>query len=50
VSRTSARELLPVMLLSFMDESRRLVNTRMAQELRLRLRYPTVHTGLLSGA
>lgn len=50
VSRTSARELLPVMLLSFMDESRRLVNTRMTQELRLQLRYPTVHTGLLSGA
>lgn len=50
VSRSSAREQLPVMLLSFMDESRRLVNTRMVQELRLPLRYPTVHTGLLSGA
>jgi nucleoside-diphosphate-sugar epimerase len=49
VSRSSAREQLPVMLLSFMDESRRLVNTRMVQELRLPLRYPTVHTGLLSG-
>mgnify|MGYP002132400691 CR=1 FL=1 len=48
VSRSSAREQLPVMLLSFMDESRRLVNTRMVQELRLPLRYPTVHTGLLS--
>ena len=49
VSRSSAREQLPVMLLSFMDESRRLVNTRMVQELRLQLRYPTVHAGLLSG-
>lgn len=50
VSRSSAREQLPVLLLSFMDESRRLVNTRMVQELRLQLRYPTVHTGLLSGS
>lgn len=49
VSRSSAREQLPVMLLSFMDESRRLVSTRMVHELRLQLRYPTVHTGLLSG-
>ncbi|HCX81549.1 MAG: NAD(P)-dependent oxidoreductase [Curvibacter sp. RIFCSPHIGHO2_12_FULL_63_18] len=50
VSRTGAREQLPVMLLSFMDESRRLVNTRMVQELRLTLRYPSVHTGLRSSA
>lgn len=50
VSRSTARAELPVMLLSFMDESRRLRNTRMVQELRLRLRYPTVHTGLRSGA
>lgn len=50
VSRSSAREQLPVMLLSFMDESRRLVNTRMVRDLRLSLRYPSVHTGLLSGA
>ena len=49
VSRSTARAQLPVMLLSFMDESRRLVNTRMVQELRLALRYPTVHTGLVSG-
>ncbi len=49
VSRRSARAQLPVMLLSFMDESRRLQNTRMADELRLQLRYPTVHTGLRSG-
>jgi hypothetical protein len=29
-----------------MGESRRLVNTRMKRELRLRLRYPTVCEGL----
>lgn len=50
VSHSTARAQLPVMLLSFMDESRRLRNGRMKQELRLRLRYPTVHTGLRSGA
>lgn len=47
VTRTEAAELLSPMQLSFMDESRRLVNTRMKRELGLRLRYPTVHTGLL---
>ena len=31
------------MLYSFMSESRRLDNTRLIQELRIRLRYPTVH-------
>jgi nucleoside-diphosphate-sugar epimerase len=46
VSRASARDQLPVMLLSFMEESRRLDATRMDKELRLRLRYPTVHSGL----
>ena len=34
------------MQLSFMSESRRLDNTRMKRELRLRLRYPTVGDGL----
>ena len=34
------------MLLSFMSESRRLVNQRMKQELGLALRYPTVLDGL----
>ena len=47
VPRSQAQEQLPLSLLSFMSESRRLVTTRMARELRLRLRYPTVHTGLL---
>jgi hypothetical protein len=34
------------MLLSFMGESRRMVNTRMKRELRLVLRYPTAAAGL----
>ena len=34
--------------LSFMSESRRLDNTRLKQELRLKLRYPTVNEGLLA--
>jgi nucleoside-diphosphate-sugar epimerase len=34
------------MMLSFMNESRRLHNQRMKQELRLRLRYPDVHAVL----
>lgn len=48
VARDVARNELPLMLLSFMGESRRLDNTRMKRELRLVLRYPTVATGLLS--
>lgn len=46
VSRDGAKEKLPVMLLSFMGESRRLDNTRLKQELGLRLHYPTVAEGL----
>jgi nucleoside-diphosphate-sugar epimerase len=46
VARDTAQDQLPLMLLSFMSESRRLDNTRMKQELRLRLRYPTVFEGL----
>ena len=46
VSRTSATEALPLMLLSFMSESRRLDNTRMKRELRVRLAYATVREGL----
>ncbi len=46
VSRGAAQETLPLMLLSFMGESRRLRNDRMKHELRLRLRYPTVREGL----
>jgi nucleoside-diphosphate-sugar epimerase len=46
VARSAANEQLPLMLLSFMSESRRLDNQRMKQELRLALRYPTVNDGL----
>ena len=46
VARDAAGEQLPLMLLSFMSESRRLRNQRMKQELGLRLRYPTVAQGL----
>ncbi|MES2424048.1 MAG: NAD-dependent epimerase/dehydratase family protein [Pseudomonadota bacterium] len=48
LSRSTAQQQLPAMLLSFMGESRQLDNRRMKRELRLRLRYPTVATGLLS--
>jgi len=44
--RDQASSTLPLMLLSFMSESRRLDNTRMKQELRLKLRYPHVRDGL----
>jgi nucleoside-diphosphate-sugar epimerase len=46
VSRAGAIEQLPLMLLSFMSESRRMDNTRMKKELRLKLRFPTVIRGL----
>ncbi|MEO7129567.1 MAG: SDR family oxidoreductase [Rhodoferax sp.] len=48
VARDTAQDQLPLMLLSFMSESRLLDNRRMKRELRLTLRYPTVETGLLS--
>jgi len=48
VSREQARAELSPMQLSFMGESRRLVNTRLKRELRLRLRYPTVAQGLIA--
>ncbi len=46
VARDTARNELPLMLLSFMGESRRLDNTRMKRELKLVLDYPTVASGL----
>lgn len=49
ISRAAATEKLPQMLLSFMNESRRLDNRRMQQELRLRLQYPSVLDGLGNG-
>ncbi len=46
ITRAEARERLSPMLLSFMSESRRLDNRRLKEELRLKLRYPTVRDGL----
>lgn len=47
VPRNTAKDQLPLMLLSFMRESRRMDNTRLKRELRLKLRYPTVDVGLI---
>jgi nucleoside-diphosphate-sugar epimerase len=47
MTRAQAAAVLSPMQLSFMGESRRLDNTRMKRELRVRLLYPTVHSGLL---
>jgi hypothetical protein len=46
VSRAQAAGRVPPELLSFMNESRRLDNTRLKQTLGVRLRYPTVREGL----
>ncbi|MEY2617705.1 MAG: hypothetical protein RL522_707 [Pseudomonadota bacterium] len=48
IARDTAQSELPLVLLSFMGESRRLVNRRMKQELRVRLRHPTPREGLAS--
>lgn len=46
VSRSQAQGELPLTLLSFMGESRRLLTRRLARELRVSLRYPSVEQGL----
>jgi len=46
IAREGAAAQLPLMLLSFMNESRRMVNTRMKRELRLKLHHPSVLGGL----
>ena len=46
VARAGAELFIPRNQLSFMDESRQLVNRRLKRELRLRLLYPTVRDGL----
>lgn len=48
ITRAQAQAQLSPMLMSFMSESRRLDNTRLKRELRLRLRHPTVETGLVA--
>jgi len=46
VPRSQAQESLPLMLLSFMSESRRLKNERLKKELRLKLNFPNIQLGL----
>jgi len=46
ISKELAPGKVPPALLSFMQESRRLDNTRLKRMLGIRLRYPTVHEGL----
>lgn len=46
IARADAAAQLTPLQLTFMDESRRLINARLKDELRLRLRYPTVREGL----
>ena len=48
VTRAEAERLVAESLRSFMSESRRLVNRRLKRELRLQLRYPSVHHGILA--
>ncbi|RFU46340.1 NAD-dependent epimerase/dehydratase family protein [Paraburkholderia sp. DHOC27] len=48
ITRAQAETQIEPMLLSFMRESRRLVNARLKRELRIRLRYPTVEDYLQS--
>jgi nucleoside-diphosphate-sugar epimerase len=46
ITRAQAQAQIDPMLLSFMRESRRLINRRLKEELRVRLRYPSVETFL----
>jgi len=46
IARAEAAGRIAPELLSFMNESRRLVNRRMKEELGVRLQYPTVHDGV----
>ncbi|MEP6790856.1 MAG: NAD-dependent epimerase/dehydratase family protein [Ramlibacter sp.] len=48
VPRSTAQDELPLMLLSFMAESRRMDNGRLKKELRVVLRHASVATGLLA--
>jgi len=50
IAREEARRTLPRELYSFMNESRRLSNGRLKRELRVELRYPSVHDGIAAAA
>jgi nucleoside-diphosphate-sugar epimerase len=49
LKREQIQTMLNPMTLSFMSESRRLINARLMRELRLRLIYPTIEEGLQAG-
>ena len=49
ITRAAAGEAISPAGLSFMSESRRLINRRLHEELRVALRYPTVREGLRGG-
>jgi nucleoside-diphosphate-sugar epimerase len=46
IARSEAKEKIPAPMLSFMSESRRLLNARLKREMGYRLQYPTVADGL----
>ena len=46
IARSEAAGRIAAPMLSFMSESRRLVNARLKQDMGYVLRYPTVHDGL----
>jgi nucleoside-diphosphate-sugar epimerase len=46
MSREQAQHSLPSLLMSFMSESRRMINDRLKRELRFSFQYPTVKEGL----
>ncbi len=46
VSRADVGKSIPAMMRSFMGESRRLVNTKMKEQLGVKLAYPTVYEGV----
>jgi nucleoside-diphosphate-sugar epimerase len=48
ITRAEAAERMSAVQLSFWSESRRLDNTRLKRELRLKLRHPTVREGLVA--
>ena len=50
ITRDEARQRMTPVQMSFLGESRRLINTRLKRELRVRLLYPTVRDGLRPGA
>lgn len=49
ISREQAQAQMSAMTLSFLGESRRLLNHRLKRELRLQLRYPTLETAVRGG-